>query len=253
MDFSRFFSILFTLMCVNSFTYAQIESGKVEKPAQKPSQEEKKPSKAVNYSPATTMYIGGGMGSSFRSLTINEGLFAKPLGERANEEATFVGAATIGVRNRISTSFLLDFGVSYVGNGEKYAFSGIDTSFSYRTSYNYLAIPLKVQYVTGKKVKFLVGAGIQPQLFLSANRESTWVDSENKSGSETEKLNKTMNFFTLAAIANAGIEWQVGPATSLFLMPEFRYQLTSSYTKQTPYVHKGIFYGVQLGLTFGLN
>lgn len=253
MEFSRFFSILFLLLFVNTFALTQIESGKVSKPVQKPSQEEKKPAKAMNYSPATTIYVGGGMGSSFRSLSINEGLFAKPLGERANEEATFVGAATIGVRNRISSSFLLDFGVSYVGNGEKYAFSGVDTSFSYRTSYNYLAIPLKVQYVTGKKVKFLVGAGIQPQLFLSSNRKSTWVDSENKSGSETEKLNKTMNFFTLSAIANAGIEWQVGSTTSLFLMPEFRYQLTNSYTKQTPYIHKGIYYGVQLGLSFGLN
>lgn len=253
MEFSRFFSILTILLFVNTFAIAQIESGKVTKPVQKPSQEQKKPVKDVNYTPASVLYVGGGVGSTFRSLTINEGLFAKPLGERANEESTIVGAASVGIRNRISRSFFLDFGLAYASNGERYSFSGTDTSHTYRTVYNHLAIPLKVQYVAGKRVKFIGGFGVQPQLFLSSNRKSSWVDSENIESTATEKLNKTMNFFTLSAIANAGIEWQVGAMTSIYLMPEFRYQFTNSYTKQSPYIHTGIYYGVQLGLSFGLN
>jgi hypothetical protein len=75
----------------------------------------------------------------------------------------------------------------------------------------------------------------------------------NIESNSTIKDNKEINFFTIAAIGNIGFSWQIKPKVAFYFLPEIRMQLNSSFQKQSPFIHKGIFYGVQAGFSFGIN
>lgn len=254
MDFFKFFRLQLILLCFTSLSFGQIESGKVNK-QEKSKEKEKKTKKdtAYLYTPSTMLYFGGGVGQGFRSLKENDGYFSEPLGERANETPLTVGSFTIGMKAKLVNKLYLDFGASYSRYGEAYKFSAADSSYKYKSTYTYFAIPIKLQYVTGKKLKFIAGIGLQPQIFVSYKRENSWKTTENVEGKETIKDHDNFNFFTVAALANVGVEWQFGKRSSLYVLPEFRTQLNSTLDKQAPYVHKGLFYGVQIGLSFALD
>ncbi len=266
MDFFKTFRLPLILICFTSFSFGQIETGKVKSPAeqkeekQKEKQKEKEKQRAgkagepVNYNPATVLYLGGSLGSGFRTLTSNDGYFGEPLGEKANETPLFTGGAAIGMKTRLANHLYLDFGIALAKNGESYDYSATDSdsTYSYKSSYTHFAVPLKLQFITGQKVKFIAGAGLQPQMFLGYKQDIEWTTTENVNGSRTVKNKNDFNLFTIAAVANVGIEWQFSKYASLYLLPEFRTQLNSTYGKQAPYVHKGMFYGVQFGFSFGI-
>lgn len=257
MDFFKNFRIQLILLCFSSFSFAQIETGKVRPPEppkeEKPKVKPPKPPKTANYDPSTVFYLGGSLGYSSRELKSNPTYFGKPLGARADETGTIRGGAALGMRTRIASSLYFDFGVALANYGESYDFSAADTAYSYQTSYSYFAIPVKLLYVTGQKIRFIGGIGLQPQMFLAYKQEIEWTNTSGKDGSQKVRNGNDFNFFTIAALANAGLEWQFAKSASVFLLPEARYQLNSSFGKQAPYVHKGIFLGAQLGLSVGIN
>lgn len=256
MEFFKTLRLTLILLCFGASAFGQIETGKVQTPEQK--KEEKKKEKTVktqrtaNYNPSTVLYMGGSLGAGFRTLVSNKGYFGDPLGERANETPLFTGGAAIGMKTRLANHLYLDFGLALAKYGESYDYKSADSSYSYKTSYTHFAIPIKLQFVTGQRVKFIAGAGLQPQMFLAYSQKIKWTDTENVNGDRTIRDAKDFNFFTIAAVANVGIEWQFAQNVSVYLLPEFRMQLNSTYGKQASYIHKGMFYGAQFGLSFGL-
>lgn len=259
MDFFKIFRLLIILIFFSSYSHAQIESGKVEtkeKVSAKKDEKTDKPKReprATIENPGSSFYLGGGFGSSFRSLKENENIFGKQLGERANETALMVPNFSVGMRNRIKGHFFFDFSISFAKNGEQYNFQQGDSTYSYKTNFNYFAIPLKLQYVTGKKLKFIAGIGVQPQMLLNYRQHVKWTTAAGKDFSNTVKGNEKNNFFTIAALANVGLEYQIANNVSVYLMPEVRFQLNNSFQKQSPYIHKGYYIGGQVGFSFAIN
>jgi len=254
MDFFNIFRLQLILLCFGAAAYGQIETGKVGKqePAEKIREKKVKEVKPYNYNPVTTLYLGIGYGVGYRTLKENSGYFGEPLGERANETPRGVVNYNLGVRQKLTGKLFLDVGVSLVTYGESYDFSGTDTMYRYDTKYTHFAVPIRLQYITGNKWKFIGGVGIQPQMFLKYKRETAWENTEGLQNSETSKSKTGYNLFTIAALANAGVQWQIAPNTSLYLLPEARIQLNSTLMKQAEYIHKGVYYGVQFGFAFGI-
>ena len=256
MEFFQSFRLQLLIIFISSSVFGQIETGKTTgSPEKKNKKRENKDMLIVHKIPTSEFYLGGSGGISARILSENEGLFGKPLGERANEKSIFTGGATIGFRNQIKRNWWIDFGASWAKNGESYDFKSTvnDSSYSYKTNYTYFAIPIKLQYITAGKVKFIAGLGVQAQLFMSYRQKINWTDSLNVGSNSTIKDNKEINFFTISAIGNVGFSWQIKPKVAFYFLPEIRMQLNSSFQKQSPFIHKGIFYGVQAGFSFGIN
>jgi hypothetical protein len=256
MDFFQSFRLQLLIILISSSVFGQIETGKTTgTPEKKNKKKEDRDMLVIQKAPTSEFYLGGSLGMSTRFLIENEGLFGKPLGERTNEKSIFTGGATIGFRNQIKRNWWIDFGASLAKNGESYDFKSTvnDSSYSYKTNYTYFAIPIKLQYMTTGKVKFIAGVGVQPQLFMGYNQKINWTDSLNVGSNSTIKDNKQINFFTIAAIGNIGLSWQIKPRVAFYLLPEIRMQLNNSFQKQSAYIHKGLFYGVQAGFSFGIN
>jgi hypothetical protein len=256
MDLLHIFRALLVLIFTAFSSQAQIESGKVT-PPQKPAAPAKdtvvrKPKIKVE-NPATSLYFGAGFGMATRTLTENEGLFAEPLGERASETPIFTNSYFIGLRSRLHGHFYLDFGLSSAKNGEAYSYSQPDSTFSYVTTYRHFAVPVRIQYISGGDFKLIAGVGLQPQMFLKYRQEQEWTDTKGIGGSATVSSKDGYTQFTIAALANVGFQWQFGSNASLFVLPQAAWQLNSSLSKQSPYVHKGIVYAVQVGLVFGVK
>ncbi len=254
MDFFQYIKVLTILLFLPLFSHAQIETGKVNggklsKP--KKTKHIVKDQKVIE-DPNTILYFGGGFGMAFRDLTENKGLFGKPLGERVNETNIVVPNFTLGVKTKLKQNLFLDLGVSYAMSGEEYSYKLEDSTYKYRATYSYFAIPIKIQYITGNKWKMIAGIGIQPQIFAGFKKEITWNDAVGKSGEQTIKK-EDIQFFSIAALANLGVNWQFRKNTSLFLLPEIRYDLSNTYLKQAPYNRKGFFVGGQIGLAITIN
>ena len=254
MDFFQYLKVLTILMFLPLTASAQIESGKVgEGKLSKPKRTKQIVlQKPVIENPNTIFYFGGGFGTTFRDLSENKGLFGKPLGERSNETSIIVPNFSLGVKTHLKQNFFLDLGVSLAMTGEQYQFKMQDSTYNYKSTYSYFAIPIKVQYIYGNKFKLSAGIGLQPQLFMGYKKEITWNDMDGKSGAQKVKKDD-INFFSIAALANLGVNWQVRKNTSIFLLPEVRYDLTDTYLKQAAFNRKGFFIGGQIGVAIVVN
>lgn len=255
MDFFQYLKVLTILMFLPLTSHAQIETGKVggEKLSKPKKVKAEVKEKTEIENPNTILYLGGGMGTAFRNLTVNDGLFGKPLGERANETSIIVPSFTVGVKTNLVKNVFLDLGVSFTKSGEQYAFKAQDSAYNYKSSYSYFAIPIKLQYIYGNKWKLIAGVGLQPQIFTGFKKEITWTNSNKKTGEQTLTKKDDINFFSISALANLGVSWQFRKNTSIFFLPEVRYDLSDTYMKQAAYDRKGFFIGGQIGLSIVLN
>lgn len=255
MDFFQYLRVLTILLFLPFFSQAQIETGKVggEKLSKPKKTKRIIQEKLVIENANTIFYLSGGFGTAYRNLKENKGLFGKPLGERVYELNIFVPNFSLGVKSRLRQNFYLDLGVSSALSGESYSYELADSTYSYKSTYSYFAIPIKIQYISGNKWKLIAGIGLQPQILVGYKQEITWNDRNGKSGEKTVKDKDDLNFFSISALANLGVSWQLKKNTSIFLLPEFRYDLSNTYLKQAPYNRKGFFIGGQIGLSIAVN
>jgi hypothetical protein len=196
----------------------------------------------------TSVYLMSNWSVTNRSLTENEGLYAEPLGKRADESALNTWSFGLGLRNSIHENVYWDGGISFYRNGESYLFNGQDTMFAYQTYYSYIAMPLRINATVGKDFQWNAGAGIVPQMFSSYHQEQQWETTTDSKGDETIKTNSGYNTFAISAIFNVGLTMNFSNGWGLFVSPEARIQLNSTYREIDPYVHKGRIFGVSFGL-----
>lgn len=253
MEFNHRYCVLLTfltLFCSSSF-FAQIvigdekeEKGKIVETAKKKSRET-----ADDHS---FLYMQTHWAKSYRVLQENDNVFGQALGERANEVARSVNGFGIGVRTNIKGRFDFVAGLGYLIYGEEYKYEEPDTNFMYTTSYRYVSIPLGLEYRLGKDLRLVAGFGLIPGMFINNTQDQTWKTKKNLSGKNQEKfdVNKDdLNPFSLSTYFRIGAEIQYSERFSLYVIPEYRRQLTSTYTTQSAYVQ----YPFSLGATIGLS
>jgi hypothetical protein len=143
-------------------------------------------------------------------------------------------------------------GISWLRNGEtfNYVATDSDSTFAYQTFYNYVAMPLKVMYKYGNRVRFYGGVGLTPQMFFSYRQEQQWTTINNNQMDETIKTRNGYNSFVLSGTLTAGVQLRFNKGTSVFIEPEYRIHLTNSYEAIDSYEHFGRAFGLNMGFTY---
>ncbi|MDP4596263.1 MAG: hypothetical protein NWS92_04760 [Crocinitomicaceae bacterium] len=187
----------------------------------------------------------------FRSLASNDAFLPTPLGERANENALTAWSHQLGICIGLSKHLYLDGGVSWLQNGEAYAFSDInsDSTFNYQTRYRYLALPLQLKVTFGQKFKFYAGMGMVPALYQGYQQDIQWTNALGAKYDDQIQVNNTMNSFTLSLLGSAGFDVRIDDTYHLRLGVLYRSQLNNSYSPYEDYIHKSYGWGFNLGLS----
>lgn len=238
----------------SSFVNAQVELSKettvkAEKEQKVKKEKERRDKDSLS---ATSLYFNTNWSYTPRKLVENEGLFGKPLGERENETPGNKWSFGLGFRNQLHKNIALEGGIAFMRNAEKYSFEGVDTAYSYKTEYSYIAMPIKVYYTYGKSIKLLAGIGITPQMFVRYKQDREWKTSEGKEESETFKTTTGFNSFTISGTVSAGVQFELGKRVAVQLIPEYRIQFTSSNNDKNAYKHYARALGINAGLVIKL-
>ncbi|MFT5861179.1 MAG: hypothetical protein ACI865_003300 [Flavobacteriaceae bacterium] len=200
----------------------------------------------------TEVYMVANVSRTFSVLTESEGLSAAPLGEREFESFLRTWSFGIGYRTRVNEYLSIQGGITYFRNGESYLYETTDSLFSYTTTYAYIGMPIKALFTYGNDFKLLVGGGLIPQLFSGYRQDQEWKTTLNATGTETIKLKNGYSSFALSAAFNVGFQVKFSDKWALLVMPEYRIQLTDTYTDTDAYDHFGRAFGVDIGLTMTL-
>ncbi len=252
MKFLFFHSILFAL----SFNCAaQITIGDDENDKHKELKGfEPKIVKSPKEIESSRLYLLTNWSRTDRLLIPNGILFGDSLGKRNDETFLDKWSYSIGIQNQISKYFFWDGGVSLMRNGESYSFEDplSDSTSSYQSNYSYFGMPLRINFVVGKIVRFYAAIGLVPQMFLGYRQEKYWLTNSNATKNESVETKIGYNSFVLSGMGNIGamIDFQNG--WHLLVSPELRWQFNSSMLQQDPYIHKARCFGVSFGLVRNL-
>lgn len=247
----------FFISILTSFVSGQIQIGGSQPKAPKSSKSKKdKTIKSVNDTTVYSMKVFAGttFGTTYRTLEPNKNeLFADSLGYRADERSKAYWSFHIGFTSDINKHLMWEAGVSFMRNGEQNSFSSPDTSYNYVNRHSWIGVPLKLYFKHDlKKIRFQIGVGAIPHMQLKYKSVGMYTDINGKEISTELKTIKGMNNFGVSLIGNAGIHYSFTKRIGMYLQFEYRHQLTSSYWKTDPYIHRGTVIGANLGLTFGL-
>ncbi len=242
--------LIIFIFFISLTSFGQIQIGgetKEEKPERK-----EKPAKVVvekKSDDAIDVFLGTNWSNTYRRLETNKNIFGDSIGSRENEVGIGAWSFGFGIRTKLNKFLLFEGGISYLQNGEKYSFEGVDTSYSYTNKYSYIGMPLKLYYYHQfKDLRIMVGVGGIPQMALKFHQESKTVNSKGDEQTEKIKTKVGYNSFVLSAVANIGIQYEFMPTWSIYLIPEYRVQLNSSYLTSNKFKH----FGNAMGLSFGL-
>ncbi|WP_107037907.1 outer membrane beta-barrel protein [Brumimicrobium mesophilum] len=196
----------------------------------------------------TELYFGVSPSYTYRTLEINDGLFAKPLGYRTEEVGEWTTGFNAGVRSKVAKHLKLEIGIGYSSNRESYDFKETDSVFSYVNTYRHISFPIRVAYTYGDEISFYGGIGVIPKAFLGMKNELTTLDINNNENTvETIERDK-FNSFLLDAVATIGTQIKFSENYGIFAMVEGRRQLSNNFNSQSPYIRKAFALGFNIGL-----
>ena len=178
-------------------------------------------------------------GYNYRSLKNNDGSSSSDLviKQRDDIEKGKLGFTTgFDANIQINRKFEIQTGILYCDQGFRVPkrttlfetpAPGQPTHFKSKASFNYLGIPLKLNFFSGKgRIKFITGAGLAANFLL---RESEVVTLFYADGSE-KQYDQTSGFdydnFNLSLLISAGTEIKLNKNIFLRAVPTFRYGLT---------------------------
>lgn len=250
----RILILLFFINILTSFGFGQIQIGGDEPKGKKAKKEQVKRESNDSTKYGVRVFLGTTYATTFRTLTPNKNdLFADSLGVRANETSRPAWAFHLGVTNDISKYLMWEAGVSFIQNGERYRFSDTDTSHNYSAKYSWIGVPLKLYFKHDfNKLRLQVGVGAIPHMQMKFRKTDVFTNQEGVETTTEVKTTTGMNNFGISAVGNVGVHYSITNRFGAYVMFEYRHQLTSSYLKTYPYIHKGTSIGVNFGLTFGL-
>lgn len=245
---NRFLILSFFFISLTSFSQIQVGGDTKEEKSEKKEKAEK-PAEEKKSDDATEVFLNLNWSKTNRRLETNKNIFGDSIGPRENEVGINTWSVGMGIRTKINHFLLFEGGISYLQNGEKYDYQGTDTSYSYTNKYNYIGMPLKLYYYIEKNgFRFQIGVGGIPQMALKFSQESRSTNSEGTEETASIKTKVGVNSFVFSAVANIGVQYEFMPTWSVYLSPEYRVQLNSSYLTSNKFKH----FGNALGLSFGL-
>lgn len=250
------FKQLLVLGAIAASTHAaaQITTGKVEEktPVEEPKKPEKPRRVVTDGRDEFCFYLGAGKSYTNRTLTPNKFPYGAPLGSRADETGLKAWTFQAGVRNRIGKYLSYDIGLGLERFGESYKYDdpNSDSTFSYTTRYSYYAVPVQLLATFGNDFRFFIGGGFEPQLLAGYRQKQKSTTGLNAPHETTIKTTNGLNQFNMGVLASGGIQWRLGKTTSVYCMPTWMWNLTSTYDKQADYVHKAMTFNVKFGLLF---
>lgn len=250
----RYLILLTFIHSLTSFGQIQIggetENGKSDREKKEKTLKQEKDTVVKTQDGATEVFLGANWSVTNRRLEVNTSVFGDSLGARADETGLNTWSFSLGMRNRINSYLMWEGGISFLRNGETYDFEEADSSYAYTSTYSYIGMPLKLYYTYGKeKLRLQVGGGLIPQMALNFRQDIRYRDAEGGEFTEEIKTKVGQSSFAIALVASIGVNYELGSGWGLYLQPEYRYQLTSSYLKTEPYLH----YGTALGISFGIS
>lgn len=205
--------------------------------------------KEIKSKTGTELYFGASPAFTYRTLEINEGIFAQPLAYRENEVGEWTTGINAGVRTQLAKHLKFEIGVGYASNRESYEFREPDSVFSYVNTYRHISFPMRLAYSYGNEIAFYGGIGVIPKAFVSMKNELTTLDINNNDDTvETIETDK-FNFFLLDAVATVGTQIKLSDHYGIYAMLEGRRQLTNNFNAQSAYVRKAF----ALGFNFGIE
>jgi len=233
----------------------QISTGKVEEKTvveEEPPKPRRVPTEGLD---EFVFYLGAGRVYANRTLESNKAPFGAPLGIRADETGLKSWSYQVGVRNRVSKFVSYDAGFALDRFGESYEYDdpNSDSTFSYTSRYSYYAMPIQVFFTYGKDLRIFAGGGIQPQLLAGYRQERKWNTTLGSAQEETLKGKDGFNGFGMGLIASAGFQWRLNKNTSLYVLPSWVWNLSSTYDDQSDYIHKSHSFNLKFGITVHLK
>lgn len=261
------FIIFFASVCIfitTNYSFSQIQSGKVvpagqEEPV-KPEKERKKKKKKeripflANETDSTyNSYLLFGSGVLF-SQPINyetHTLFSKPMTLQKEEKGIVVPIVGINYKVNIVKGLYANFGIDYSKTGEKFSWKSTvsDSAYSYKNTYQLLSIPIGLNYIVGKKVKFIGGLGVAPNLTFGSKQFLEVTTTDKKVSSSKIPLRNSVTDFNIAGYVQAGVQFRIVNGFYFYLIPEFRYSFLNTLNKQATYARKAWQVGAQFGFS----
>lgn len=204
--------------------------------------------KEIKPKTGTEVYFGISPAYTFRTLEVNDGLFAKPLGYRNDEVGEWTTGFNAGVRSTVSEHLKLEIGVGYSSNRESYDFREKDSVYAYVNTYRHISFPMRIAYTFGDDISFYGGVGVIPKAFLSMKNELTTLDINNNEATVESIEKDKFNFFMMDAVATIGTQIKFSEHYGFYAMLEGRRQLTNNFNSQSPYIRKAFAVGFNVGI-----
>jgi len=185
----------------------------------------------------------------YRTLNVREGLFAQELGIREDEQALWTMSFELGYRVKMNERLMLEFGAEYNQIGMQYRTS-IDTTFiGYNRKKQGFTAPVRLVFQpfvlgSGEDLLFHIGGGFAPRMFAASRYTTIELNDFGQEEEATIKQTDGFNYFNVDVLLNAGFRWNFSNNIGLYFIPEFRYGLFDTYSKQRPYIQHN--YGVFL-------
>jgi hypothetical protein len=228
---------------------------------------------------ASSFFIGANFSPDycFRTLKNNDG---SQLSSMIVDSYNKIEVAKFGFSTGVSFCFVitkhisLDLGVQYSNKGFQNKESSLTfgdmidrrRGFVYNTNpsnanlptsgkivytYNYLDIPLKVNFVFGKKkVRFISSIGLTTNLLMSSKNTFVGQDSTGKSIKNSSNTTPTYSRINLSPTISCGIDYKINDKMFFRVEPTFRYGiLKMTDTPVTQYLWNA---GLNISYYFGL-
>lgn len=178
---------------------------------------------------------------SYRTLKNNDGSSSSEMiiDQRNDIEKGKLGFTTgLNLNIKVSKNLAIQTGIFYSDKGyrnpkQALSFSSPSptepTHVSTRYNLNYLDIPLKLNFISGRgKVTLIVGAGLAVNLFLNASTNVTYFYDDGREENRKQSSSVAYNKFNLSSLASVGFEYRLKDHISLRAEPTFRYGLSKT-------------------------
>jgi hypothetical protein len=173
-----------------------------------------------------------------------------------NNAETMLPAYTTGVNVVYNHSSRLGFegGVHFSRKGfqSRYTFNDpVIEEVRYLDVYEYLEIPLKVNYTIGKRrLRWTGSAGLINGLLLDAREELRFIHPDGAESHNNHNVKAGFRPYNLSVSLSAGMDWQIVERIHLKAEPTFRYGITKII--DTPVTARLWNLGMTVGLYYGL-
>lgn len=246
-----------------NYSLSQIETGKVvpkeqEEIVVKPKKEKKKKKERIPFIANETdstynSYLLFGTGVFFTQPinTETNTLFSHPMTLQKAEKGMVVPMAAINYKVNIIKGLYANFGVDYLRTGEKFSWKSTtsDSTFAYTNKYQLISIPIGLNYIVGKKVKFIGGFGVAPNLTFGSKQFVKTTTTAKKELDYKTPLRERMNDFNISGYVQAGVQFRLVNGFYFYVIPEMRYSFVNTLNKQATYSRKFWALGAQFGFS----